>query len=190
MISAVPASLQCVVADSGKLQSPDTHDDAARVTRDPSANSFMYRQKQTLLTKTEDFPVCPLCQPPEAMVFVSLVTWPLSQTSNINTLHSHSLTLLQIAGLLSVFYWFQSVEKLLSVYYRRVTGPASAVPGPVFPALSRPQSAVSSVSPGLARAHVFNEYKASVRMRGGGRVWAVSSIRVCSELTAKFTHQL
>ena len=103
MISAVPASLQCVVADSGKLQSPDTHD-AARVTRDPSANSFMYRQKQTLLTETEDFPVCPLFQPPEAMVFVSLVTGPTSQTSNINTLHSHSLTLLQIAGLLSVFY--------------------------------------------------------------------------------------
>ena len=33
MIPAVPASLQCVVADSGKLQSPDTHGDAARVTR-------------------------------------------------------------------------------------------------------------------------------------------------------------
>ena len=47
MIPAVPASLQCVVADSGKLQSPDTHGDAARVTR---ANSFMYRQKPRLYT--------------------------------------------------------------------------------------------------------------------------------------------
>ena len=189
MIPAVPASLQCVVADSGKLQSPDTHGDAARVTR---ANSFMYRQKPRLYTHQNwGFSCLAAITAPGGDDGRITGHWP-----NVTNIKHQHVTLSQphvIADcwiiLLSV-YWFQSVEKLLSVYYRRVTGPASKSGRVQFsPHCPGGQSAVSGVSPGMARAHVFNEYKALVRMRGGGRVWAVS-IRVCSELTAKFTHQL
>ena len=90
------ARVQRVVADDGQLQSvspaPGGYTRPGPNNRATGTNSFIYRHRlgALILTKTEDFPVWPPCQPPESMLEWSLVTGSLSQTSNINTSNSHS----------------------------------------------------------------------------------------------------
>ena len=96
MISVVPQWVQCVVADIGQLQSIYQSPDTAESARARGEQLHVSIDRAQILTETEDFTVCTLCQSPKPLLLRSLVPSLASQTSNINASIASQPVLLQV----------------------------------------------------------------------------------------------